>query len=381
MSPPEVTITVDENLASDGLRSEKEPKDSPTAVPRRTAPKMKRKVVDAPWQTHAVVTPETTGYSLRKRKSPKVVEFARASACEPPRKRVQRNIAHAKATGAKRDGPIAEASSTEVRKLQSKSPCKSRKGKERVSASPTPLVTSLEIHDQNVLVDLSGNFYEDEWDSEATLDDGETHVKVNEQMIDSDVSSVSYFTEEEIVAVPTAGLLLEDKPVDICACGRILDEERQKPSDSMSQQQEPRRFLLGGFTDAKFQQALKDKLEQTVPDSPQDALLMWRRHVAVTEYAQQFHEQIFAVTKIGENIRDLYHTMDNECDNCQRDSRDQIQHWEQKRDMIFDHGPSALGMHGIGMSGAVGHTSQVHEFWRAEARDRRQKEEAQYGEL
>ncbi|KAF8454474.1 hypothetical protein BGX38DRAFT_265052 [Terfezia claveryi] len=369
---------------SDGLRSDKAPESSPTAVPRCTAPKMKRKVVDAPWQTHAVVTPEaTSGYALRKRKSPKVVECA---TCEPPKKRVQRKaIAHDKpqgATGPPGDGPIAEASSTKVQKLPPTSPCMSSKGKERVSAFPTPSVTCPEIHYQNVLVGVSGNSYdEDKWDSEATLDDGETHVKDNEEVFDGDDSDDSGVTEEVKVAVLAPGLLLEDKPGDICACGRILDEERQKPSDSMSEQQEPRRFLLGGFTDAKFQQALKDKLEQqTVPDC-QDALLMWRRHVAVTEYAYQFHEELFAVTKIGENIRDLYHNMDYECDNCQRDSRYQIQQWEQKRDMIFDHGPSALSINGIGMSGAVGHTSQVLEFRRAEARDQRLKEEAQYGEL
>jgi len=443
ISVPKVKFTVTDNLAPNALGGEKSPTSSCIADPLSTPSKTKRRGSDAPWQTYPAITLEvTTGYALRKRKAPPVVQ---APSSESPKKRVRRtatdtdkpqkgpvpDFEHACAETTVEEGaesllpvvetssspitatkrrvrksaverrrqgdqsapavatapegvPIAEGNSTKVRNLESpKSRRQSRKGKERASDSPAPSVTSVEIHHHNVLVLVSGNAYEDEWDSEAALDDELTNVEGNGEVMDEVYSDWTRFelTEDGAVVVPANDLLLDDKPVAICGCGRILEEEREKPS-AMCEQPDPRNLLLGGFTDARFQQALRDKLEQqTVQDPPQDEFPMWPPYVDVTKYAGQFHEEIFAVTRIGDNICDLYYSMDNECGNCQRESRYQIQQLEEKLDMIFDLGLSALGMQGIDKSRIVGQDLQLLRLQRIEAREKRQKEEARYWEL
>ncbi|KAF8419216.1 hypothetical protein EV426DRAFT_702099 [Tirmania nivea] len=447
ISTPQVTVAMANGLGPGGSERTKA-LESAGAVPPGSPPKRKRRGADAPWQTHAAAAPEVTnGYALRKRKSPPGIEESLTPTTELPKKRVRKKVTERTkpAVPGLADTPVEspvveeeavepsrslEGSSTQViltpkkrvrkkaieqRRLEDilapglgaapavtmvatgtaaggekvASPMgkrRSRKGKERASPCPTPSVASVEFHPHNVLfLALSKNSYEDDWDSEATLDDELAYMKVNGEETDSDNSdwSASELIKDGKLVGPVSDLLLVAKPVEICGCGRILDEGREIPSVSMSQQPNPRQFLLGGFTDTQLQQCLRKKLdlEHDSQGSPAHALMLLRRQADVTEYADQFHAEVCAVTEVGENIRTIYSTMDKECDDCQRESREQIRRWEHKRDMIFDHGPSAIDLQGITMSEVVQHAQELLELKRLEARAKRQMEEEQCREM
>lgn len=402
------------------------------AIPPPVPSKRKKRGTGAPWQTHIGVTPVVTnGYGLRKRKSPPIVEATSVPTAEFPKKRVRKKAlpptlvdasAAARAsksspglgcsyplaapTSRKRvpretthQGSAENSSGTAVAATTAAAPMTietSGSGTMQGAVYPTrtpnerqerardptgPSVASMVTYHSDVPVLDFSRDSDNEWNPEGTVEEEEVSTEIEEDNIDDDDWDWSecVFTEEGRQVVPATEFLLEDKQVDICACGRILGEEREIPPEWMSQHPNPRDFLLGGFTDTKLEQALKDKLnrEQTKQDTALDEWLMFRLQAHVREYAQQFHDEVFAVQKIGENICELYENMDTECEECQAQSRTEIQRWKHQRDMIFDYGLAALGMHAIQTGGAVRNEHGVLELRRVHARAQRQLQEAQ----
>jgi len=416
-------------------------------------PKKKRRGAGAPWQTHVAVTPEvTSGYALRKRKSPLAIEAPSAPATVVAKKRACRKVVninkpqkspvltqeHPANPGASKSPPACEGPSilatptpkTRLRKRATRpgggsvsalvaspegmpvvagetsssaklqnavSPNnnpKPNKGKERVRDSPVPPSSIVGTHHHNLLaLSVPGSSDGDDWDAVETIEDNQSYAEAEGEGTGEDdcICSELKLTEEGRLIVPFTSLLLSEKSVDICACGKILDGDRGIPAVWMGQQPDPREFLLGGFTDTQLEQALRDRAEheQGRQGSPepeyltsiqQTSLDPWQQ--AVREYADQFHEQVYAVEQVGRSICALYETMAAECDNCRRQSRKLIRLWEHRRDMIFDHGHAAFGILDVNSPDIVKGEDHVFlELKRAEARARRQEEEAQAREI